>query len=114
MMPNSLNSATQGGQGYLAVGLSPPWPSLPAAQWWESLYLLLFSLCCQGLIWQLVLPEARVSLLAVPSHFSEVRRLYKQGGGFLFLLMTLPGPARNSSCHGSPRLCSQPLFHVAV
>lgn len=44
--------------------LSPPWPELPrcpAAPRWESLNLLLFSLCYRALIWSLCRPEARVS-----------------------------------------------------
>lgn len=65
-----------------------------------------------------VLLEARVSLLAVPSHSSEVRRLGlyqpRWGGGFLFLPMALPSPEKNSSCHSRPRLCSQPVSHMAV
>lgn len=65
-----------------------------------------------------VLLEARVSLLAVPSHSSEVRRLGlyqpRWGAGFLFLPMALPSPEKNSRCHSRPRLCSQPVSHMAV
>lgn len=76
---HSPHWAEPSGRAGLSCRLCVPATALlPAAQWWESLYLLLFSLCCQGLIWQLVLLEARVSLLAVPSDATEVRRLYKQ------------------------------------
>lgn len=51
------------GRAGLSHGLCPHWgPSCPTAQLWESLNLLLFSLCYQGLIWPLCATQRPGSL----------------------------------------------------
>lgn len=87
--------------------------SCPAAQRWESLNLLLFSLCYQALICSLCRPEARVS--PWQPHASPARQLtgasgtggqaFHQPGGSLSPPPTMPCPAPSPS---HPSLCCAP------
>lgn len=90
-------------------------PSCPAAQRWESLNLLLFSLCYRALIWSLCRPEARVS--PWQPRASPARQLTRasETGGQAF---HQPGGQSFSSAHDalpSPQpLISLPLPRPSV
>lgn len=88
------------------ASLSLPWPELPATQRWESLNLLLFSLCYRGLIWLLCCPEARVSLLAAPCPCPPTSCPARQD---FRPSASLGGRSLSSACTALPR--PQPLSH---
>ena len=88
-------------------------PSCPAAQRWESLNLLLFSLCYRALIWSLCRPETRVS--PWQPRASPARQLtgasgtgsqaFHQPGGQSFSSPTMPCPVPSPLY---PSLCCAP------